>query len=145
MRSLSPKSCFPLPSAQSQALAFHDPVGGSWGAFFTAHVSTVPVSDRCLILGHRTQRLNTQHARATPTLCGFARCRCCCFRVRKKPCGPCCPPTTGLCPRHLFVILSQNRPCCSAPLTRGLWETFGQEAIQRSPVAAPLRKPFFSF
>lgn len=44
MRSLSPKSCFPLPSAQSQALAFYDPVGGYWGAFFTAHVSTVPVS-----------------------------------------------------------------------------------------------------
>lgn len=91
MRSLSPKSCFPLPSAQSQALAFHDPVGGSWGAFFTAHVSTVPVSDRCLILGHRTQRLNTQHARPTPTLCGFARCRCCCFRVRKRSLWPLLP------------------------------------------------------
>lgn len=62
------------------------------GEHSSQHMSAqCPCPDRSLILGHRTQRLNTQRTRPTPTLCGFARCRCCCFRVRKRSLWPLLP------------------------------------------------------
>lgn len=62
--SLDLKSSLSISPAQSRALAFYSPISDYWGALFTARC---PCSDCNLILGCRTQHLNTQWARPTPT------------------------------------------------------------------------------
>lgn len=62
---LDPPQVPPSSPAQSQAPAFHD-IRDYWGAFFIAHWS-IQCPDCNLVLGYRTQHLNTQHTRPTNT------------------------------------------------------------------------------